>query len=94
MSCLVVVINVGSCEQIIKFEFTLTHESTVYNDAVTKKTKLFKEWLSIKNPIHKNHSAFTDSMADELEEFYLERYCESSVEYIILGRFLTLIAFL
>ncbi|KAH8144723.1 uncharacterized protein LAJ45_11224 [Morchella importuna] len=57
------------------FHVMLGGGDQLYNDAVSKKTKLFKEWLAIKNPIHKNHSAFTDSMADELEEFYLERYC-------------------
>ncbi|KAI5847199.1 hypothetical protein DFP73DRAFT_572498 [Morchella snyderi] len=57
------------------FHVMLGGGDQLYNDAVSKKTKLFKEWLAIKNPIHKNHSSFTDSMADELEEFYLERYC-------------------
>lgn len=93
MLCLVVVINVGSYGPINNFEFTLTCESTVYNDAVSKKTKLFKEWLAIKNPLHKNHSAFTDSMAAELEEFYLERYCESLYNVWYMERFSALITF-
>ncbi|KAI1827120.1 hypothetical protein F4861DRAFT_433002 [Xylaria intraflava] len=45
----------------------------VYNDAVTK-TKLFREWIEIKNPLHKSNAPFTAAMQDELETFYLERY--------------------
>ncbi|KAI9730957.1 MAG: hypothetical protein M1818_008032 [Claussenomyces sp. TS43310] len=46
----------------------------IYNDAVMKDTKLFEEWLAIKNPLHKHNAPFTQSMQDEIEEFYLNRY--------------------
>ncbi|KAI1338283.1 hypothetical protein F5Y15DRAFT_416930 [Xylariaceae sp. FL0016] len=46
----------------------------IYNDAVMRETELFKEWLAIRNPLHKNNAPFTAEMQDEMENFYLERY--------------------
>ena len=46
----------------------------IYNDAVMSQTKLFQEWLNIKNPIHKHEVPFSPEMQEELEQFYLERY--------------------
>ncbi|KAI8626737.1 hypothetical protein F5Y19DRAFT_487954 [Xylariaceae sp. FL1651] len=46
----------------------------VYNDAVMNKTRLFHEWLEIRNPLHKSNAPFTAAMQDELEAFYLDRY--------------------
>lgn len=46
----------------------------IYNDAVMTQTKLFQQWLSLKNPHHKHEAEFTSEMRDELETFYLERY--------------------
>ncbi|KPM45865.1 Uncharacterized protein AK830_g605 [Neonectria ditissima] len=36
---------------------------------------LFQEWLSIRNPVHKHTASLTPEMQDQLETFYLERYC-------------------
>lgn len=47
----------------------------LYCDAVMRQTQLFQEWLVIRNPIHKHNAPFTAEMQDELENFYLERYC-------------------
>jgi hypothetical protein len=47
----------------------------IYNDAVMEQSTVFQEWLKIKNPIHKRNAEFTVAMQDELEAFYLERYC-------------------
>ncbi|TPX17171.1 uncharacterized protein E0L32_003289 [Thyridium curvatum] len=47
----------------------------IYNDAVMHQTEIFKEWLEIKNPLHKHNAPFTAELQDELEVFYLERYC-------------------
>lgn len=47
----------------------------IYNDAVIKKTTIFKQWLDIKNPLHKHNAPFTKDLQEELELFYLERYC-------------------
>jgi len=46
----------------------------IYNDCVMKQTKIFSEWLTIKNPLHKYNAPFTRQMQDELEDFYLNRY--------------------
>ncbi|KAK0631876.1 hypothetical protein B0T14DRAFT_415473 [Immersiella caudata] len=47
----------------------------VYNDKAMQETKIFRKWLMHKNPIHKHNAPFPIEMQDELEEFYLERYC-------------------
>jgi hypothetical protein len=47
----------------------------IYNDLVMDSCKMFKTWLETKNPLHKHNSPFTAAMQDELEEFYLKRYC-------------------
>ncbi|KAK7962357.1 uncharacterized protein PG986_003182 [Apiospora aurea] len=46
----------------------------IYNDAIMNQTKHFKDWLMIRNPLHKHNAPFTPEMQDEVEEFYLERY--------------------
>ncbi|AEO69973.1 uncharacterized protein THITE_2120744 [Thermothielavioides terrestris NRRL 8126] len=46
----------------------------IYNDRCMQDTVLFKDWLMIKNPLHKHNAPFTPAMQDELERFYLERY--------------------
>ncbi len=46
----------------------------IYNDRCMQDTTIFKEWLMIKNPLHKHNAPFTPEMQDELERFYLERY--------------------
>lgn len=47
----------------------------IYNDKVMSESDIFHEWLNIKNPLHKNNAPFTAEMQNELENFYLERYC-------------------
>ncbi|KAG6010015.1 hypothetical protein E4U21_000456 [Claviceps maximensis] len=47
----------------------------IYNDSVAQKCELFDEWLDIRNPQLKHGAAFTAEMQDEMEEFYLGRYC-------------------
>ncbi|OLN81748.1 hypothetical protein CCHL11_06945 [Colletotrichum chlorophyti] len=47
----------------------------IYNDCLMDQSKQFREWLMIKNPLHKHNSPFTPTMQDELERAYLERYC-------------------
>lgn len=46
----------------------------IYNDAATKQTHYFQEWLHTKNAVHKHGAEFTAEMQNELEEFYLNRY--------------------
>lgn len=57
------------------FHVMLGGGDQLYCDAVMRKTELFQEWLMIRNPLHKHNAPFTPDMQDELEEFYLERYC-------------------
>jgi hypothetical protein len=57
------------------FHVMLGGGDQLYCDAVMRKTELFQEWLMIRNPLHKHNAPFTTDMQDELEEFYLERYC-------------------
>ncbi|OAA81027.1 hypothetical protein LEL_00572 [Akanthomyces lecanii RCEF 1005] len=47
----------------------------IYNDCVADECDLFGEWLDMRNPFNKHHTQFTPEMQDQLEEFYLERYC-------------------
>jgi hypothetical protein len=47
----------------------------IYNDRCSVETQHFGEWLKIRNPNHKHHAPFTKEMQEELESFYLERYC-------------------
>ena len=46
----------------------------IYNDAVMRDTTHFQAWLEM-NPMHKHDAAFTPEMQEELESFFLERYC-------------------
>ncbi|GJN70151.1 hypothetical protein PLICBS_004203 [Purpureocillium lilacinum] len=47
----------------------------LYNDCISDECQLFDEWLDIRNPHHKHNAPFSPEMQDEMEEFYLERYC-------------------
>ncbi|OAR03018.1 hypothetical protein LLEC1_06060 [Akanthomyces lecanii] len=47
----------------------------IYNDCVADECDLFGEWLDMRNPFNKHHTQFTPEMQDQLEDFYLERYC-------------------
>lgn len=47
----------------------------IYNDCVADQCELLGEWLDTRNPFNKHHTLFTAEMQDQLEEFYLERYC-------------------
>lgn len=57
------------------FHVMLGGGDQLYCDSVMRHTTHFQEWLTIRNPIHKHNAPFTAEMQDELEEFYLERYC-------------------
>lgn len=57
------------------FHVMLGGGDQLYCDAVMRQTTHFKDWLMIRNPLHKHNAPFTVEMQDELEAFYLERYC-------------------
>jgi hypothetical protein len=46
----------------------------IYNDLCMQDVPLFRDWLTIKNPLHKHNAPFTAEMREQLEHFYLERY--------------------
>lgn len=47
----------------------------IYNDSVADDCPLFDDWLDTRNSQDKCGAAFTADMQDEMEKFYLERYC-------------------
>lgn len=47
----------------------------IYNDRVSEDCDLFDEWLDIRTPLQKHKAPFTVDMQNEMEKFYLERYC-------------------
>jgi len=51
----------------------------IYNDGIGKKSKLFNAWLQINNLHHKLSTPFTEDLKNEMEEFYLEHYCEVTI---------------
>ncbi|KAK2743171.1 hypothetical protein CKAH01_06881 [Colletotrichum kahawae] len=57
------------------FHVMLGGGDQIYNDCLMDQSKQFREWLMIKNPLHKHNAPFTPTMQDELERAYLERYC-------------------
>lgn len=57
------------------FHVMLGGGDQLYCDAVMRQTTHFQDWLMIRNPLHKHNAPFTKDMQDELEAFYLERYC-------------------
>ena len=66
--------DVLNTHQTRPFHVMLGGGDQIYNDAVIRETRLFKDWIHIKNPLHKNHAPFTAELQAELERFYLERY--------------------
>ncbi len=66
--------DVLNCHQTRPFHVMIGGGDQIYNDAVMSQSPLFREWLEIKNPRHKQEADFTPSMREELETFYLERY--------------------
>ncbi|KAL1311630.1 hypothetical protein AAFC00_001740 [Neodothiora populina] len=57
------------------FHVMLGGGDQIYNDAAMRDTELFKKWTEMKNPERKRHADFTEAMHDELQAFYLNRYC-------------------
>ncbi|GAB7343495.1 hypothetical protein MBLNU457_1509t1 [Dothideomycetes sp. NU457] len=57
------------------FHVMLGGGDQIYNDAAMRDTEHFREWLAIKNPEHKHRVEFSSEMQEELESFYLNRYC-------------------
>ncbi|KAJ2904087.1 hypothetical protein MKZ38_008898 [Zalerion maritima] len=67
--------DVLNTHQTQPFHVMLGGGDQIYNDSVQEEAELFQEWLMIRNIYTKVHVPFSPNMQDELEEFYLERYC-------------------
>ncbi|KUJ24388.1 uncharacterized protein LY89DRAFT_776516 [Mollisia scopiformis] len=67
--------DVLNTHQTQPFHVMLGGGDQIYNDRVMEETVHFKEWMDIKNPLHKERLPFTNELQQELEEFYLNRYC-------------------
>jgi hypothetical protein len=67
--------DVLNTHQTQPFHVMLGGGDQIYNDKVMSGSETFHDWLNIKNPLHKHNAPFTAEMQDEMEAFYLERYC-------------------
>ena len=67
--------DVLNAHQTTPFHAMIGGGDQIYNDRVSAQTKLFAEWTMMRNPEHKHHAPFTQEMREELETFYLDRYC-------------------
>ncbi|KAM3088523.1 hypothetical protein ACMFMG_000159 [Clarireedia jacksonii] len=67
--------DVLNTHQTQPFHVMLGGGDQIYNDHIMKRTTHFKEWLDIKNPLHKESLPMTPEMQDEMERFYLDSYC-------------------
>ena len=66
--------DVLNTHQTQPFHVMLGGGDQIYNDPVMDETVIFKDWLDMKDPIHKSRVPFTAELQKELEEFYLNRY--------------------
>lgn len=57
------------------FHVMLGGGDQIYNDAVMEETKFFKDWTRLKDRHYKENVPFTPDIQQELESFYLNRYC-------------------
>ncbi|EPS44653.1 hypothetical protein H072_1350 [Dactylellina haptotyla CBS 200.50] len=57
------------------FHVMLGGGDQLYNDCVSVQAQKFKDWLAIKDQSVKTTTPFDQEFQDELEHFYLNRYC-------------------
>jgi hypothetical protein len=67
--------DVLNTHQTQPFHVMLGGGDQLYNDRVMEDTKLFKEWSQLRDEHHKERSPLTPELQNELEAFYLNRYC-------------------
>jgi hypothetical protein len=67
--------DVLNAHQTRPFHVMLGGGDQIYNDAAMRQTTLFRQWTENKNPLQKHHTPFSEAMQEELEQFYLDRYC-------------------
>ncbi|KAH9220651.1 hypothetical protein DL95DRAFT_329400 [Leptodontidium sp. 2 PMI_412] len=66
--------DVLNTHQTQPFHVMLGGGDQIYNDRVMEETTIFKQWLDMKDPHHKERLPFTAELQNELEAFYLNRY--------------------
>jgi hypothetical protein len=67
--------DVLNTHQTQPFHVMLGGGDQIYNDRVEEDTRLYKEWMDMRDEHHKEKVPFTPELQAELEEFYLNRYC-------------------
>ncbi|KAI9886399.1 MAG: hypothetical protein M1823_001788 [Watsoniomyces obsoletus] len=67
--------DVLNAHQVRPFHAMIGGGDQIYNDSVMKQSGQFQAWFTIKNPLQKHSMDFTADMQEELETYYLERYC-------------------
>lgn len=67
--------DVLNSHQFKPFHVMIGGGDQIYMDAVVQKTTHFRKWMSIKDIAHKQSLPFSKEMQQELEDFYLRRYC-------------------
>ena len=67
--------DVLNSHQFRPFHVMIGGGDQIYMDSVAQKTLHFKNWIHMKDLVQKQSAPFTREMQEELEDFYLRRYC-------------------
>ena len=67
--------DVLNSHQFKPFHVMIGGGDQIYMDAVVQKTVHFRNWMGIKDIVEKQSIPFSREMQEELEDFYLRRYC-------------------
>lgn len=67
--------DVLNTHQTQPFHVMIGGGNQINNDSVAHECNLLADWLDTKDPLERESASFTAEMQDELEAFYLERYC-------------------
>lgn len=68
--------DVLNTHQFRPFHVMIGGGGQLYNDSVAIGCPLFREWLDIGDSVHKNDALFTPGMQNQMEAFYLHKYCQ------------------
>ena len=67
--------DVLNSHQFKPFHVMIGGGDQIYMDAVVQKTVHFRNWMGIKDIVEKQSIPFSREMQEELEDFYMRRYC-------------------
>lgn len=68
--------DVLNAHQMSPFHVMVGGGDQIYNDEVADECSLFIDWLDIGDPLQKRNAPFTPGLQDQVESFYLQRYCK------------------